>query len=92
MTYHIVNLILVFFKKFAGARKGNLVYVFIHLFCSHTNAPVRYGQGMFVFVCAYADGQIAQILLEIALSSQCLNFLSGIHCIRYQFSEKYLVI
>ena len=79
VTDNGVGVVLVFFQEVVGTGEGNLVDVFVDFLGRHTQTTVADGDGTFVLVGFYADGQIAQFAFEFTGRSQCLQLLSGIH-------------
>ena len=60
----------VFFYKFFGSRKSNLVDVFVHLLGSHSNAIVFDGKRFGFFVNHNFNGKIAQFFFNITHRSE----------------------
>ena len=92
MTDNGVSVFFVLSQEVVGSRKCYLIDVFINFFGSKTDTSIRDSDGTVFLISFYADSQIAQFALEIALCSQCFQLLSCIYCIRNQFAEEYLMI
>ena len=83
---------LVFGQEILGARKSDLVDVFVHLLGRHPDAVVDHADGFVLLVDLYLDGQVAQLAVGLAETDQPLDFLRGVHGVRNKFAKEYLIV
>ena len=66
MSYDIADLVLVFLEELACRRECNLIYIFVHLFLSHTDTAVNDSEFFLVFIKFNLHEKVSQNALEIA--------------------------
>ena len=90
MTDDGICIVFIFFKEIVGSRESNLINVFIDFLSRKSQTTV--GNGNRVFIYFHLNGQVAQFSFKLAFRSKCLQLLSGIDRIGYQFAEKNFMI
>ena len=86
------RLVFIFFQKFFGARKSDLVDIFVDLFGRHADPQIGNRQYPFVGIERYADRQIAQFPLEFAHRCERFQLLGGVYAVRNQLAQKNFMI
>ena len=92
MADYCIIALFVFRQELFSAWKRYLIYVFIHVLLSHSNAGVANGKGLVVLVNGYFDCKIIDFTAEIAMRGQCAKLLSCIDGIWNELAKKYLVV
>jgi len=92
MSDNGVVFIFILLHKIFGTGESYLVDILLNLLCGHPDSGIRHCNGLLLLVYIDPDGQITQISLIITHRSQCFQLLCCINCIRYQFSQEYLMI
>ena len=87
-----VGVVLVFLQEVIGAREGNLVDVLVNLLLGHAHAVVADGDGALLLVEGDADGQVAQLAVEVALQLHGLQLLRGIDGVRHHLAQENLMV
>ena len=75
-----------------GTREGDLVDVLVDLFGVHADAAVADGEGLFLLVDFYLDGEVTQLALELARGGQGLQLLCGVHGVTDDFAQEDLLV
>ena len=92
MADDVVGIVLVLLQEVAHAREGDLVDVLVDLLLGHADTVVADGDRALVGIEVDADGQVAQLVLVLALRCQGLHLLRGVDGVAHHLAEENLVI
>ena len=87
-----ISVVLKLLQKVGSTAERDLVDILVNLLGRHSDTAVAYGEGLLLWVEAYAHRQITQFAAILATFLQGFQLLRSIHCIGNNLAQENLMI